>query len=81
MCAMIDHYACQAGVTMRSDVTKGTVVCPRRSASGTMWTIVNMDGLGGCVTLPRSGQDVLSGKPVPSGPLTLAPYEYRLIAL
>lgn len=81
LCAMIDHYACRAGVTLRSDVTQGTVVCPRYGAAGELWTVVNMDGLGGRVTLPRSGQDVLTGKPVPSGPLTLAPYGYRLIAL
>jgi beta-galactosidase len=81
LCALIDHYACRAGVTLRSDVTKGTVVCPRHGDTGDLWTIVNMDGLGGSVTLPRGGRDALTGSPVQAGPLTLAPYEYRLIAL
>ncbi|MBY0010947.1 beta-galactosidase [Paenibacillus typhae] len=79
--ALIGHYAGRAGVTLRSDVTPGTVVCPRRGSSGELWTVVNMDGLGGRVTLPRSGQDALAGRAVPAGPLTLGPYEYRLIAL
>ncbi|MNC06842.1 Beta-galactosidase YesZ [compost metagenome] len=79
--ALIGHYAGRAGVTVRSDVTPGTVVCPRRGSSGELWTVVNMDGLGGTVTLPRSGQDVLTGRAVPAGPLMLEPYEYRLIAL
>jgi beta-galactosidase len=81
LCALVDHYAARAGVSLRSDVTRGTIVCPRLGPAGEMWTIVNMDGLGGSVSLPCSGQDVLTGKPVTSGPLTLAPYGYRLIAL
>ncbi|AIQ28398.1 beta-galactosidase [Paenibacillus sp. FSL P4-0081] len=81
LCALIDHYAARAGVTLRSDVTAGTVVCPRHGASGELWTIVNMDGLGGSVTLPRGGQDVLSDEHVPAGPLMVGAYGYRLIAL
>jgi beta-galactosidase len=81
LCALIDHYAARAGVTLRSDVTPGTVVCPRHGASGELWTIVNTDGLGGSVTLPRGGQDVLTGEHVPAGPLTVGAYGYRLIAL
>ncbi|ASA19474.1 beta-galactosidase [Paenibacillus donghaensis] len=78
---LIDHYAAQAGVTLRSDVTPGTVVCPRRGAEGDVWTIVNMDGNGGSLTLPRSGEDAITGLPVSAGPLTLGAYEYKLIRL
>ncbi|MEK4854297.1 beta-galactosidase [Paenibacillus sp. FSL H7-0756] len=81
LCALIEHYTARAGVTRRSDVTPGTILCPRSGTDGELWTLVNMDGLGGSVTLPRSGQDVLTGTPVPAGPLSLGAYEYRLIAL
>lgn len=56
LCALIEHYAARAGVTRRSDVTPGTILCPRSGAAGELWTLVNMDGLGGSVTLPRSGR-------------------------
>lgn len=47
LCKLIDHYAERTGVTVRSDVTKGTLVCPRSNDQGTeVWTIVNMDGHG-----------------------------------
>lgn len=81
LCALIEYYASRAGVTRRSDVTPGTIVCPRRGAAGELWTLVNMDGLGGSITLPRSGQDVLTGAAIPAGPLSIGAYEYRLIAL
>ncbi|MEK4258786.1 beta-galactosidase [Paenibacillus sp. FSL R7-0163] len=82
LCKLIDHYAERTGVTVRSDVTKGTLVCPRSNDQGTeVWTIVNMDGHGGSLTLPRDGHDVLSGKSVACGPLSLGAYEYRVIRL
>ncbi|MHA6531397.1 beta-galactosidase [Paenibacillus sp. BAC0078] len=81
LCALINHYTCRAGVSLRTDVTRGTVVCPRRGAAGEVWTVVNMDGHGGSVTLPRGGRDALTGNTVAPGPLTLAPYEYKLIEL
>lgn len=79
--SIVDAYAGRAGVTLRSDVTPGTVVCPRAGADGQIWTIVNMDGLGGRVTLTNGGRDVLSGEPVAPGSLELGPYEYRIICI
>src|SRR5690606_38273806 len=59
---LIRHYADEAGVTARSDVTPGTLVAPRYEASGqTVWFIVNMDGRGGSVILPCQGTDALTG--------------------
>lgn len=69
---LIDHYAERAGVTLRSNVTKGTLVCPRSDDKASeVWTLVNMDGHGGSLTLPRDGHDVLSGKSVACGPSPL----------
>lgn len=81
LCKLIDHYAERSGVTVRSDVTKGTIVCPRNGDQGELWTIINMDGCGGSLTLPRDGHDVLSGKSVACGPLSIGEYEYRVIRL
>ncbi|WP_151735539.1 beta-galactosidase ['Paenibacillus yunnanensis' Narsing Rao et al. 2020] len=79
--ALIGYYAQRAGVTLRTNAGAGTLVCPRRGAVDEVWTLVNMDGLGGAVTLPRPARDALSGAAVPAGRLTLAAYEYRLLAL
>ena len=81
LCKLIDHYAERSGVALRSDVTQGTIVCPRRGEQGEVWTIINMDGRGGSVTLPREGQDAISGRPITSGSLSLDDYEYRVIQL
>ncbi|MBW4085593.1 beta-galactosidase [Paenibacillus sp. S150] len=78
---IIDHYSQQAGVVLRSDVSPGTLVCPRLQEGRELWAIVNMDGLGGSVTLPRSGKDALTGTVLEAGPLTLGAYEYRIVTL
>ncbi|GGG13461.1 beta-galactosidase YesZ [Paenibacillus albidus] len=79
--AVIEHYARAAGVRLRSDPSPGTIVCPRRRGSSEIWAVVNMDGRGGSVTLPRTGADALTGSPVAAGPLMLSAYEYRMIEL
>ncbi|MFC0212009.1 beta-galactosidase [Paenibacillus chartarius] len=76
---LILHYADEAGVTVRSDVTRGTIVAPRRGDAGDVWVVVNMDGLGGSVTLPREGVDAISGEAVAQGRLEVGRYEYRII--
>jgi len=76
---LIDHYAEQSKVRLRTDVTPGTIVCPRQGEDDELWVVVNMDGHGGSVTLPHLGEDALSGQQLPPGPLKLGAYEYRTV--
>ncbi|QHZ46474.1 beta-galactosidase [Bacillus sp. NSP9.1] len=75
---LISHYAEEAGVTLGTDVTPGTIVAPRRGMDGLVWVVVNMDGKGGQVTLLDRGTDLISGEPM-SGCLMLKPHEHRVI--
>lgn len=78
--ALIQHYADKSGVTLRSDVTPGTIVAPRRGDGYELWIIVNMDGIGGSVTIPRPSVDVLSEELLAPGTrLALGSYEYRVV--
>ncbi|AVI49117.1 beta-galactosidase [Bacillus licheniformis] len=77
---LISHYAEEAGVEQKTDVTPGTVVAPRKGADGLVWVVINMDGKGGAVTLDGNGTDLLSGRPV-TGRVTLGPHDYRVILL
>lgn len=77
---LIEHYAAEAGVAVRSDVTAGTLVIPRLGGDGeTWWVVVNIDGRGGEVTLPRGGRDALTGHAIGPGVLSVGAYEYRVI--
>ncbi|MCY9668108.1 beta-galactosidase [Paenibacillus alginolyticus] len=77
---LVNRYAEEAGVTVRSEASVGTAVAPRISADGSLyWFVINMDGNGGCVILPRQGVDALMGEPVPAGRLEVGPYSYRAI--
>jgi beta-galactosidase len=79
---IIAHYAAQAGVALRAGCTPGTIVCPRVGAKGRpLWIVVNMDGKGGEVNLPRAATDALSGAHLRPGVLTLARYEWRALEL
>lgn len=76
---LIDHYCMEAGVTLRSDVTPGTIVAPRRGDGLTFWIVINMNGAGGSVTLPVGGTDAVSNMYLPPGRLEIGRYEYRAI--
>ncbi|MFA9558277.1 beta-galactosidase [Evansella sp. AB-rgal1] len=76
---IIDHYAADAGVALRTDVTEGTIVAPREGNGYKLWVIVNMDGKGGSVTLPTNGLDVLTKTELNEGQLSVDPYEYKVI--
>lgn len=76
---LIDHYAGEARVALRTDVTKGTIVAPRTGDGCLVWVIVNMDGAGGSVTLPRDGIDLLTRRRVQPGPLAVGPFEHRIV--
>jgi beta-galactosidase len=77
--SLITHYAEEAGVTVRSDVTKGTIVAPRRGDGYDVWVVVNMDGAGGSVTLPKDGFDPVTQERYPAGKLELGRFEYKVI--
>jgi Beta-galactosidase len=78
--ALITHYANEAGVTLRSDVSPGTIVAPRVGNGFEIWIIVNMDGAGGSVTIPQEAVDELTQEPLKAGTrLELGRYEYRVI--
>lgn len=77
---LVTHYAAQAGVTLRFDVTPGTLVCPRVDEQGQrMWVIVNLDGKGGSVRLPTAVQDALSGEKLPAAPLRIGRYAWSVL--
>lgn len=77
---MLIHYGKKANVTWMAEVTTGTIVAPRESETEELWVIVNVNGEGGSVTLPREGFDKLSGERVTAGRLEVGRYEYRTIA-
>ncbi len=77
---LIDHYADEAGVALRTDVSTGTIAAPRRMDSGEMvWIIVNMDGKGGSVTLPEAGLDLLAEEMIPAGKIEVGGFDFRII--
>jgi beta-galactosidase len=76
---MIGRYADEAGVTLRTDVTPGTIVAPRQGDGCRVWVVVNMDGAGGTVTVPQRCFDMLAQRPVEPGPLAVGRYEYRVL--
>ena len=79
---IIAHYATQASVATRAASTPGTIVCPRvRDGGKPLWIVVNMDGKGGEVNLPRTATDVLSGVTIRPGGLKLGRYEWRALEL
>ncbi|WP_416151702.1 beta-galactosidase [Salipaludibacillus sp. HK11] len=78
---IIDHYATETEVSVRTDVTSGTIVAPRIDDDGKQsWVIVNMDGQGGSVTIPKDAMDVLTKEKVSAERLDIGPYEYRIIS-
>lgn len=88
------HYASVAGVAVKTDVMPGSIVAPRlctadvapgsgrfaAKAGDALWSLVNLDGKGGSVTLPRAARDCLTGEPLPAGRVSVGRYGYRLIA-
>lgn len=78
--ALVQHYARQAGITERYEVTSGTMVCPRVTNAGKkLWIVVNMDGAGGEVKLPGATTDAVSGETIAAGPLKIGRYEWRAV--
>jgi beta-galactosidase len=76
---LVDHYSKESHLTMRSDVSNGTIVAPRQGDGYTVWVIINMDGNGGSVTIPKTGVDMQKKRIVESGTLELGRFEYKVI--
>lgn len=78
---IVRRFADEAGVTQRTDATPGTYVYPREAAGERLWIAVNLDGVGGSVTLPADGVDAVTGARVAAGPLAVPPYGRRAVRL
>lgn len=76
---LIDHYSQEANVKLRTDVSKGTIVAPRKGDGTNVWVIVNMNGEGGSVSIPQAGIDMITQHQVKPGNLKIGKYEYRVI--
>lgn len=76
---LVEHYSQEASLTMRTDVSKGTIVAPRQGDGYTVWFIINMDGNGGTVTIPQIGIDIKTNSEVEPGQLEVGSFEYKMI--
>ncbi|PAD67367.1 beta-galactosidase, partial [Bacillus sp. 7586-K] len=76
---IINHYANEQGVTVKAQVTEGTIIVPRQGNGYLLWVIVNMDGKGGKVQLPYNGTNVLTGKTVEKGEHFINGYDYQIV--
>jgi beta-galactosidase len=76
---LVDHYSQEANLTMRTDVSQGTIVAPRQGDGYAVWFIINMDGKGGSVTIPQRGVDLQTISAVEPGKLELSSFEYKVI--
>jgi len=78
---LLNHYAEQADVQFRYDVSAGTIVAPWSNESSQLLVVVNMDGKGGSLKLPANVRDE-SGRTIPAdNPITIPEYDYRLLTL
>lgn len=76
---LVGHYALRAGLAASPRSSPGTVVIPREGEGGYYWFVINMDGGGGCVTVPVACADAQSGGHVDAGTLSMERYEYRIL--
>jgi beta-galactosidase len=76
---LIEHYSQEAGVTLRTDVSEGTIVAPRHGKGYSIWFVINMDGNGGSVTIPQTAIDLQTNSVVEPGKLELGKFEFKII--
>lgn len=79
LAAINHHYADAAKVTLRFESSPGTIVLPRTDGEQESWVIVNLDGNGGAVNLPRPASDVFSRRVENAGSLLIEPYAHRIL--
>ncbi len=76
---VINHYAQDAGVKQKYQVSPGTIVAPRIDNDGkALWVVLNMDGQGGELKLPAGSKDAQTGQNLPST-LKIERYQWRLV--
>lgn len=78
---LIEHYAQDAGITLKLKPTTGTIAIPRYDENNQYFVVVNMDGRGGSVTVLDEMVDVLSGQPIKAGTVDVKPFAYRIIQI
>ncbi len=76
---LIDHYSNEADLSLRTDVSSGTIVAPRQGEGYRVWFIINMDGNGGSVTIPHQGIDLETNSLVEPGKLEIGRFECKSI--
>ncbi|WP_202077727.1 beta-galactosidase [Caldalkalibacillus salinus] len=76
---LIDHYAQEANINHYFNVTPGTIVAPRQGNDYNLWCVVNMDGKGGRLTIPRKGSNPVTGEKVSAGTIRVDPFEHLII--
>lgn len=76
---ILDHYAKEAGVSVRLDTSLGTIAVPRKAEDHWLWIIINMDGKGGTANFSGEGIDAITKEPVTAGKLKIGRYQYRVI--
>jgi beta-galactosidase len=81
MVGLVERCARKTIIKARPEVTRGTLLVPRISSAGeVLWIVVNLDGKGGSVNLPRVAGDGVSVEELPAGPLKIAAYGWRVLA-
>lgn len=75
---LVNHYAEEAEISLRTDVSEGTIVAPRQGDGYTVWFVINMDGNGGSVTIPQAGTDLQTNSSIEPGKLEIGKFEYRI---
>lgn len=77
---LVSHYAAQVGVERPCAASPGTIVHLRRRNNGReLWIVVNMNGQGGEITLPRGATDALTGAPIGARSIRVGRYDWRAL--
>ena len=78
---IIEHYAKDAGITLKLKPTAGTIAIPRYDNDNQYFVLINMDGLGGSITVDDEMFDVLSGQIIEKENVEIKPFSYRIIQI
>lgn len=77
--SLTNHYCNEAHISLKYDVSEGTIVVPRIKDSEIYEFIINMTGNDGCINLKNEMFDVINDEIVLSGNLKIRSYEYRIL--